>query len=306
MTPAVQPPLSRTKTPAPALMSRRTFLRIVGGGLVAAAVVPAVAATYDFVVEEVALSMDGLAAPLRLAWLSDMHFGPFVRAGSIAAWVDVTLDIRPDLILLGGDQVDRLAPRDLSPLLEELGRLRAPLGVYAVRGNHDHARFGDAIAHFDGELRAAGIETLVNRGTMLRDELYLAGIDDFGRGEPRLDRALAERPAASPCLLMSHNPDVLPDVPTSVDLTLCGHTHGGQVVLPLIGPPITSSRYGRRFAEGAVSAPVKGYVTRGLGVAHVPIRINCPPELTLVTLVPSDERRPARVSSVGEADAGAT
>jgi uncharacterized protein len=267
-------------------MSRRTFLKVLGAAAAGALVAPSVAATYDFVVERPLFRVSRLESPVTVAWLSDIHYGPFIRAGSIAAWFDAALSEAPDVIVLGGDQADRMAPRDTTPLLEQVARLRAPLGVYAVRGNHDHSRFGEALDAFEIELAAAGVETLVNRGIVLRDDCYLAGIDDFSRGEPDVTRALAHWPEGMPCLLASHNPDVLPEVPPAVDLTVCGHTHGGQVVLPLIGPIATSSEYGRRFLEGRVEAPARGYVGRGLGVAHLPVRVNCPPELTLLTLIP--------------------
>src|SRR6056297_2291592 len=103
---------------------------------------------------------------------------------------------------------------------------------------------------------------------------------------PDLPAALRDRPADAACILASHNPDLLPEVPVSVSLTLSGHTHGGQVVLPFIGPPFTSSRYGRRFASGWVRGPALGYVSRGLGFGLVPIRVNCPAELTILELAP--------------------
>ena len=99
--------------------------------------------------------------------------------------------------------------------------------------------------------------------------------------------ALAERPPAAPTLLLSHNPDLLPLVPNGVDLTLCGHTHGGHVRLPGIGPIVTSSAYGRRFAAGWVRTPALGYVSRGPGVGVLPVRWDCPPEVTLLTLSPA-------------------
>ena len=271
-------------------MSRRRFLKLLGFGAVTALTAPAVAACYDFEICDVTLPLRGLREPLRAAWLSDLHFGPFIRDGSVRSWVDETLALAPDLVLLGGDLVDRFAPADLNPLLDQLGRLEAPLGVFAVRGNHEYARFDEEPGVFAAELEEIGIVTLVNGGVAVRDDLYLAGVDDLNRGTARLPRALAGWPGGVACLLMSHTPDVLPDVPVSVGLTLCGHTHGGQVVLPGVGPVVTSSRYGRRFAAGLVHGPATGYVSRGLGVAHLPLRLNCPPELTLLTLVPDGGR----------------
>ena len=245
-----------------------------------------VMSVYRFVVEEHDLILSGLRAPLRLAWLTDLHYGPFVRSGSVAAWVDATLAARPDLVLLGGDIMDFSSRNDQEPLLTQLRRLRAPLGTFTVWGNHDVRRFGAALSGFAASLATAGVQALRNQGVRVREDLYLAGLDDLREGEPDLGAALAGRPAEGACLLMSHNPDVLPLVPDHVGLTLCGHTHGGQVRLPLIGPVVTSSRYGRRFASGWVTGPARGYVSRGLGVAQIPLRIACPAELTLMNLHP--------------------
>lgn len=240
---------------------------------------------YRFQVDTIESRMIRLRTPLTVAWLADLHYGPFIREGSLAAWVDTTLALRSDLVLLGGDLVDYLQRGSLDPLLEQLSRIQAPLGVWGVWGNHDHHRLGPMIGDFEVALDAAGVRILRNRGALVRDDLFLAGIDDLRTGRPDLRAALAERPADVPCLLLSHNPDVLPAVPLSVDLTLCGHTHGGQVCLPGVGAVVTSSRYGRRFVSGWVEGPARGYVSRGLGVTHLPLRLGCPAELTHLTLL---------------------
>lgn len=271
---------------APSSLSRRRFLAAAAGVLTVGLTGVAVSEAYRFERVVRRASLVGLRAPLRVAWLADLHHGPWIGAGSVQAWVDATLAEAPDLILLGGDLVDQREGGSIDALVSELGRLRAPLGVRAVWGNHDHARFR-RIATFEARLRAAGIEVLVNRGEPVREDVWLAGVDDLTNGAPDLDAALRGRPAGAACLLASHNPDLLPTVPESVSLTLSGHTHGGQIVLPFIGPPITSSRYGRRFASGWVHGPALGYVSRGLGVGIVPIRVNCPAELTILELTPS-------------------
>ena len=223
-----------------------------------------------------------------MAWLSDLHYGPFIREGAVATWTDATLDLAPDLVLLGGDLVDHRAPADLAPLLTQLARLTAPLGVYAVWGNHEYNRFARRdLPSFAAALGEVGVVVLRNEGLTLRDDLYLAGLDDVIEGRPDLAAALAGRPPGAACLLVSHNPDVLPSLGDSVELTLSGHTHGGQVVLPGIGPLVTRSRHGRRFVAGWVRAPALGYVSRGLGVTLAPVRLFCPPELTLATLTPA-------------------
>lgn len=270
----------------PTSISRRRFLATLGVGGVGLLAGGAVAGAYRFDTVTRSAELAGLRRPVRVAWLCDLHYGPYIAAGSVERWVDAALRTRPDVILLGGDIVDCRAPSDVRPLLDRLERLKAPLGTFAVWGNHDRRRYPD-ISGFRASLEARGVRVLVNRGLALRDDLYLAGIDDELTGEPDVPAALAGAPASAARLLMSHNPDALPTVPESVGLTLCGHTHGGQVCIPGIGAIYTSSRYGRRFAQGWVSGPARGYVSRGLGVSTLPVRVDCPAELTVMDLVPA-------------------
>lgn len=263
-------------------MTRRQFL-IMATSAAGAFAAHSVAEAYRFRVEHVRARMPKLRAPLRVAFLCDLHYGPYVRAASVRAWVDAALEAAPELVVLGGDLVDRMAYGDPLELVAELRRLRAPLGVHAVWGNHDHRRFKD-LSGFAAELTRAGITVLTNRGVSLRNDLYLAGIDDYRLGQPDLAAALRDRRAGEACLLVSHNPDLLPEVPREVELTLCGHTHGGQVRIPGVGPVLTSSAYGRRFASGWARAPALGYVSRGLGVGWLPVRVDCPAELSVVDL----------------------
>lgn len=248
-----------------------------------------------------AAALPGLRRPLRVALLTDLHYGLYIGADSVRAWVDLTRQARPDLIVVTGDLLDADVAQGAGPLLAELSRLRAPLGVWGVWGNHDYGSFGkyarlghspqrqnwrERRAEFAGALAAAGLRVLNNGGVQVRDDLYLAGVDDFMQGEPDLERALAGAGTGA-TLLMSHNPDLLPEVPRSVGLTLCGHTHGGQVRLPLIGAVTTASRYGERFAQGWVQGPARGFVSRGLGMTAVPMRLNCPAEVVVFDLRPA-------------------
>lgn len=266
-------------------ITRRRFLKMSAAALALTIAGSGVGQTYRFEVVRQALRVPALSRPLSVAVLSDLHYGPFIRDGSVRAWVEATNAEKPDAVLLTGDIVDRLASTSIRPLLGLLGTLRAPLGVFAVLGNHDHLRFPSTEV-FRRALERVGICVLHNTGRVLRKDVYLAGVDDLRHGRPDLAAALAQRPPGTACILLSHNPDVLPEVPAQVDLTLCGHTHGGQVRLPLFGPIVTSSAFGERFVMGWVSGPARGYVTRGLGVTAVPLRWNCPAELTLVELVP--------------------
>lgn len=273
-------------------ITRRSALKLIAGGVatVAAAALgtSGVRQAHEPVIERIRARVPGLAEPLRVAFVSDLHYGPYTRGPRVALWVDAVLDTEPDLVLLGGDLVDRLAPRALTPLIDELARLAAgPArhGTYTVLGNHEYRRLLDPRA-FLRDLDAVGVTPLVNAGLPLAGGLYLAGLDDHRYGDPDVRAALADRAQGAPTLLLSHNPDQLPLIPIDVHLTLCGHTHGGQIRLPGIGPVVTSSEYGRRFASGWVDGPARGYVSRGLGVGYVPVRWDCPPELTLLELVP--------------------
>ena len=267
-------------------LSRRAFLAWLGVGAVGAATgaVGLVANTFRFGVEPVTVALPSLRAPVRVAWLCDLHYGPFIRANTVATWVDATLALSPDLIVLGGDMVDHRAPRDVAPLLAQLERLRAPLGTFAIRGNHEYHWSGD-LERFEADLEGLGVEVLVNQGRMLRDDLHLAGVDNSQVGGRQMRQALAQHEPGSACLLASHPPDLLPRVPEAVDFTLMGHTHGGQVRIPGLPPLMPRSRFG--LDAGLFHAPAFGYVSRGLGVTHLPVRINCPAELTLATLLPA-------------------
>lgn len=280
--------------------NRRALLRgLVGGGLLLGG---GAAATqgYRFGVVAQTFALLGLTRPVRVALLTDLHYGPFIGVGSVRQWVNAALAQRPDLILLGGDLLDTGEAAAQEPLLNELGRLRAPLGVYAVWGNHDYGSFGRYGSRRRGPGRAdwpqertrltaalteRGVTVLRDKGRPLRDDLWLGGVDDLWFGQP--DPAGALRGAGTRgTLLLSHNPDLLLTMTARPGLVLSGHTHGGQVRLPLLGALTVPAD--PRFTMGWVRGPqgVTGYVSRGLGMSGVPLRNLCPPELTLLTLTP--------------------
>ncbi|MDZ7705741.1 MAG: metallophosphoesterase [Trueperaceae bacterium] len=230
--------------------------------------------------------LGGLEHPLTLVQLSDLHLGPYLSAEVASGWVAQTMAVRPDLIVITGDVVDRRFGGDLGALSATLAGLSAPLGVWAVWGNHDHGRYRP-IAPLARALTDAGIGILDNDGVRLRDDLYLAGVDDLLLGRPDLSAALRKRPAddRGATLLLSHHPDFLLSLTPDVSLTLCGHTHGGQIQLPGGVPLYVPAE--RRFAQGWIGEPALGYVSRGLGVSSLPLRLNCPPELVVMGLEPS-------------------
>lgn len=272
-------------------MSRRELLKrmlgCLGVSVVAGVGGPAYATLVEprwLALEQVMVSMKGLspeAEGLRLVLLSDLHLGPDVDREHVDRAVDLALDVEPDLILLAGDFVSE--PQAIPACEDAVSRLRAPGGVFACLGNHDHWTAPDHVAD---ALTEAGVEVLRNRAAEVVDGLWLAGVDDVWEEKADLDAALAPVPPGAPVVLLAHEPEFADEVAADgrVALQLSGHTHGGQVRFPLIGPPILPY-LGRRYPAGLYQVgSLQLYVTRGVGLIAPPVRVNCRPEVTLVEL----------------------
>jgi len=275
-------------------VTRRTFLAYLATSAAALLSGHVAGNVYHAEVTRHRLALPFLRAPIRTLQLSDLHYGPYIHEGSVRAWVAQAQAEKPDLIVITGDVVDQQLRRPLAPLVAALAGLGAPLGVWACLGNHDRARFGfGEVRELEEALTEAGMTLLVNRGRLVRDDLYLAAVDDLETGHSDLAAALRDAPGGVATLLLSHQPDFFPEMTVPVDLTLAGHTHGGQVRLPGIGALYTSSRYGERYLEGWVPPPDahfgKGYVSRGLGVSLLPVRLNCPAELAVFDISPGEQ-----------------
>lgn len=227
---------------------------------------------------------------LRVALLADLHVGsPHWGLDALRGLVDRTNDERPDLVLLAGDYVidgvplgTRTAPE---PIAEELGRLRAPLGVVAVLGNHDWWNDGERMRR---ALTERGIVVLENEARQFVHEgstFSVVGLADPWTRDCQLREALQHVAPGEPVLVLVHGPDVFAEVEARVSLTVAGHTHGGQVRLPFLGRPIVPSSYGQRFAAGHVVEEGRHlFVTTGVGTSVLPVRFGVPPELVVLTL----------------------
>lgn len=218
---------------------------------------------------------------LRIGQLSDLHLGVIYSAENVRRAVQQIVHERPDLIVITGDFVSlKTAIAELPRLLRPL---HAPLGVYAITGNHDHWEGVDAILH---ELEPIGIEFLINENAHLRwrgGELWLAGVDDMWYGSPNLKATLDGIPEHGFTILLAHEPDFA-DVAAqrNVHVQLSGHTHGGHVHLPMLGS-LCLPHYGMNYVSGLMQVgPMQLYISRGLG--GMPVRLNCPPEATILTL----------------------
>jgi uncharacterized protein len=269
-------------------MNRRRFLQLMTlGSLGLAGSVPTYAwsEAHRFGVSKHSFKLPRLERGLRVAHLSDLHFGRWHREPAIRKWVDATLAQNPDLIVITGDLVDgRTSIERLEAFTAELARLGAPLGVFATWGNHDYAMHHSGLAVFGPMLEKVGIRVLTNEGAQVRPDLYLAGVDDYWHGEVDVARAIHDANPTGATLLLSHNPDILPSVPSSVGLMLSGHTHGGQVRAPFGVGLHSISKFGERYQMGFVQEQTTAFVSRGLGTSTVPVRSFCPAELVLLEL----------------------
>jgi predicted MPP superfamily phosphohydrolase len=215
---------------------------------------------------------------LRVALLTDVHHSALVPAQDVTRAVELALSTQPDMIVLGGDYVTYGDRNFVEPVAELLSPLRAPHGVFAILGNHDDDRAMPAA------LTRKGITVLKDQRTriVIRGEaLEIAGIRFWTRRPADISKVL--KGAEDPVLLLAHDPRRLTEAAAfNVPAVLSGHTHGGQVVLPGVGAfararfPIVEG-LGRREHSSI-------FVSRGIGTVYVPVRINCPPEVALVTL----------------------
>jgi predicted MPP superfamily phosphohydrolase len=222
---------------------------------------------------------------LRIVQISDIHHGLFLPKEWLSEAVRQANRLNPDIIALTGDFVT-YSRRMIGPAAELLGRLRARYGVYAVLGNHDFRVDADAVTQ---ALRNQHIDVLRNRHISLRfgsKSIYLVGVDDYGYGAD-LRRAIRGVPRDAATILLAHNPRVIHLASRhNVSLVLSGHTHGGQVNLPLLGTVYGRSPERLRYKIGwDRMGATQIYVSRGIGTIVLPWRLRCPAEITHLELL---------------------
>lgn len=301
----LQEPLLKSRSgdasvPAESPMSRRKIARrrlislLAGaGGLSLAGVgVRAGLEPQEIGVTELRIGLPGLpsiADGLRVAFLTDLHFGPDTPTPSIVKAVSLVQHSAPDLILLGGDYI-QWSMDHLSGALPILAQLKAPLGVLGVLGNHDYYH-PDLLS--ERLMQEASVHILRNEGVDLQNGLFICGIDDTWRGRFDPDAAEANRPKDAGMIALSHNPVGINLFRNSRALVMSGHTHGGQILLPGIAPHRAPGLGDFPILQGwyRINATA-GFVSRGIGQTMLPLRLNCPPEVVLATLctLPSGDR----------------
>lgn len=275
-------------------ISRRSFLKVTG-----AAAFATLGATVAYsllgneadspVVEHVQIPIKNLPPALegfRIVQISDIHYYPFTTMELVNRAVEMANQLQPELIVLTGDFIWHEVEA-VFELMPSLARLNAKYGVYAGLGNHDLWTDVKVVTQAITQER---LPLLVNQGVPIsvgQNTLYLASLDDGWSGKPDLTAAMANYPDDAITVLLMHEPDLAPNYAPDkrIQLQLSGHSHGGQVRLPFYGPlilPYLSWKYPMGLYN------VSGmwlYTNRGLGTTNVPVRVNCAPEITELTLV---------------------
>ena len=228
----------------------------------------------------------------RIAQLSDIHFGPYMTRPELDRAVNLAKDFQPDLVALTGDFVSHpwrghnglAGAKNAEPCADAFASWKsAP--ILAVLGNHDHWNDPDLVA---GALAERGIEVLRNRARPVEKDgqrLWFAGVDDVLEGRADLSGATKGLSASEVTVLLAHEPDYA-DLASKagIDLQLSGHSHGGQVRIPGVGPIVLPELARKYHTALNQVGNLQVYTTRGIGVINPPVRLNCPPEVTLITL----------------------
>jgi predicted MPP superfamily phosphohydrolase len=275
-------------------LNRRSFLKISSASLLVGlgATVSLLWLNNDYenpVVERVQIPIPDLALSLdgfRIVQISDFHLFPLTTIELVDQAVEMANQLNPDLTLLTGDYVwhDVEAIYELTP---SLARLNARHGVYACLGNHDIWTDVNIVTQ---AFRDERIPLLVNEGLTFsvgNASLYLASLDDGWSGKPDLEAAMLNWPQGAPTVLLMHEPDLADNYARDgrINLQLSGHSHGGQIRFPFVGALITPY-LSWKYPMGLYN--VNGmwlYTNRGLGTTNIPLRVNCAPEITEITLV---------------------
>ncbi|NEW80925.1 MAG: metallophosphoesterase [Mariniphaga sp.] len=221
----------------------------------------------------------------KIVFISDIHRGPFLSAQRLSGIVDRINAIEPEVIILGGDYV-HYNIKYVEPAFIGFSKLRADLGVYAVLGNHDHY----ADAGFTRKMMTKyGINNIDNQSSWVRkgnDSIKIGGVGDMWEDIQQPENTFKGLKESNFAILVTHNPDYIERMNTDlIDLTLSGHTHGGQITFFGLWAPILPSLYGQKYRYGLVDwGKMKSYISSGVGAVDLPFRFFCRPEIVVIRL----------------------
>ncbi|MRR55830.1 MAG: metallophosphoesterase [Deltaproteobacteria bacterium] len=289
-------------------MKRRDFLKYSFRGIVAATVGMGIYNTTSGQVELVRVPVKIRNLPpalqgLKIGLLTDFHSSAIVPNKLISAAGQLIMSEKPDLIVMTGDyitgstkflsgSIGEFKKEHLIGCVNALSQLKAPLGVYGVLGNHDFWSGPEVVKVLcETFSKQIGLVWLRNCGVELNRDgtsFCLLGVDDYWEPSCSLVTACKGMSTEKIRILLSHNPDINDEISPArerIDLVLSGHTHGGQIVVPFLGQPVMPSKFGQKYRAGLVrDGDRQTYVSRGVGYLLAPVRLNCLPEATVLTL----------------------
>jgi predicted MPP superfamily phosphohydrolase len=270
--------------------ARRNFLKTVcfGAGTALVSAYPFFIERYLFRVNTYEIPLPRLPAAFEgftIVQLTDIHYGFLMPMTAVRHVVKTANALEKDIVVCTGDYIhERNSTAQIDAVWPELSQLQAPKGVYSVLGNHDH--WGDTDRSLAWLTRSG--QNLRHRSVAIEKQnqrIWLGGAGDFWEDAPGIDLAFEGVPSGECKILLCHNPDSADtDYKRRIDLMICGHTHGGQVVIPFWGPPVLPVS-NKRYSSGLIdNGKTKLFISRGLGWAIIPIRLNCLPEIAVLKL----------------------
>ena len=246
-------------------------------------------AIYSYAIEPRMLEVNHIAIKdeqlkgIKIVFASDFHIKPYQKK-KLDRIVTLINSQNPDIVLSVGDFVAghfHHSALDINDIAQSLSKIKSKYGFYTTLGNHDGWYGTETVKN---ALFKNNITVLSNENVSIKfnnKTLYISGVEDLMTGRPDINKALEN--TKNPVILLTHTPDIFPQVPKHVNLTLAGHTHGGQVRLPFIGAIFTASDYGEKYIKGYIEEDTKKmFVTRGIGVSILPFRFNCVPEINVI------------------------
>ena len=276
-------------------LSRRKFIKLgmyTGAG--------ALVTSYPFCIERYIFQVNSYIIPVpnlppefngfSIAQITDLHYGSLMPISVIEFVINNVNSLQKDMIVCTGDYIhERNSNNQIDTVWPVLMRLKAKFGVYSVLGNHDH--WGDTdrslywLSKSGQDLRHKSVA--INRGNR---RIWLGGSGDYMEDELGIDEAFQNVPEQDCKILLAHNPDsVDTNYDTNIDLTISGHTHGGQVKIPFFGTPVLPVK-NKLYSSGLIRTKNNNvYISRGIGWALLPIRFNCYPEISILKLVPDNQ-----------------
>jgi len=242
--------------------------------------------------EEITLSKNP-KNKIKIALISDIHVGPYKKEKFVRKIAQKIINQKPDIVLIDGDNI--FGKQEYADNLKALKKLTAKYPTYAVWGNHeynigkpnDFSKFKDKTKYIKKIFQEIGVNLINNKNKLIKNEFWLLGVDSLWAEKDNLDSALKGTTNNLPKILLAHNPDIVYKIADkNINLVLSGHTHGGQIRLPLIGPLISAkSKLGRKYDYGLFKfGNSLLYITKGIGEDGPRARLFCRPEIVILNI----------------------